>query len=157
MDDQPTVREPAPLPGSTYRDPEPAPSLSSLVAQLTDDARSLVRQELDIAKAEATATAKSLAISGAFVAVGVVLLLVGVVVLTVFLILGLGALLGERYWLSTLIIGGVFSIAGLVAVLRGRKALRKDSLKPELALATALDTREWVKAEVAEMKRDLSN
>ena len=156
MDDQPIVRDPALLPGATARSANEDPSLSSLVAQLTDDARHLVRQELEIAKADAAATAKTLAISGGFVAVGAVLLLVGVVVLTVFLILGLGALLGERYWLSTLIIGGLSTLAGLTALFRGRRGLRGDSLKPEVALQTLRASKDWARAEAAEMKGDLS-
>jgi hypothetical protein len=133
------------------------PSLSQLVGQLTDDARDLVRQELAIARTEATQTAKTLAVSGAFVATGATLLLVGVVVLTVFLVIGLGELLGDRFWLSSLIIGSLFALAGVLALLRGRRGLRSDALKPAATIDTLQQTREWASREAAELKHDLKS
>jgi hypothetical protein len=138
--------------------PEPAgdPSLAALVRQLADDGRTLIQQELTLAKAEVQQNVVSFARNAAVMAAGGMLLVLGLLILLVFLILGLGRLLGGQYWLSTLIVGALFAVAGGVTILVGRRGLRKDELKPTRTAQSLRESTEWAKAEAQQLKRDLA-
>lgn len=137
--------------------PQRDTSLGALLRRFVDDARELVRLELDLARNEIRIGATAIATSGALIAGGALLLLLGFLVLTVFVILALGRLLGGQYWLSTLIVGSVFAGLGAYLLLRGRRGLQADSLKPELAIASVQEDGRWARAELAEFKDDLTN
>ena len=132
------------------------PSLSTLLRQLADDSRLLVQQEIALAKAEVQTNVLSLAKRTAFIAVGIALLVVGLLVLTAFLVIALGALLGERYWLSSLIVGALLAIAGIGAMLAGRGGLSQQKLAPEQTVASIRESAEWARDEAQRFKQDLT-
>jgi hypothetical protein len=72
-------------------------------------------------------------------------------------VIALGLLLGGRYWLSSLIVGGVFAVVGVGLLMRGRKGLRTDTLKPELAIQSLRDDSRWARAEISELREDLAS
>jgi Flp pilus assembly protein TadB len=98
-------------------------STGQLVVRLTDDIRTLVRDELALAQLELKSKAKRAGIgSGLFGAAGVVALL-GAATLVAFAVLALG--LALPYWASALIVGIVLMLfAGLLAMV-GKQQLGK--------------------------------
>ncbi len=129
------------------------PSLTTLAHRLIEDGRALVRQEIALAKSEALETVTDYARAGAFVAAGALSVFVGLVVLLVFVVIALGALLGDRYWLSTLIVGLVFAIAGALAIRYGKTRLTTDRLVPDETIDSLRSTAEWA-AEQADRLRN---
>lgn len=124
-------------------DNDPEPSLRDLTTRLIDDGRSLVRQEIDLAKSETFETVRVYSVAGATVAGGVLLALVGVLVLLAFLVITLGTLLDGRYWLSSLIAAVLFMLAGGLIVRRGRARLAANTPRPERTIDTLRETAAW--------------
>jgi uncharacterized membrane protein YqjE len=133
---------------------ESDPSLPTLFRRLTDDARRLVHQEIDLARTELEASLVAITRNALLLALGVATGLLGLVVLLAFLVVGLGALLGN-YWLSALLIGGALLVVGLGIVLRSRTALRRSHVAPVLVKQTLQEDTAWLRAEVEEIQRDL--
>jgi uncharacterized membrane protein YqjE len=130
-------------------------SLRPLLRQLADDSRDLIRQEVDLARLELQASVRTLATNAVMLVLGMAMLLVGLLVLTAFLVLGLGRLLAGEYWLSSLIVGAILAAIGGGALFAGRKGLKGTELKPTATAATLRENREWVRAEVEQIKREM--
>lgn len=129
------------------------PELGDLLKQLAKDSSALVKQEIALAKAEINHEVRQTANGVVKVAMAGALAAVGGLVLTAFLVLLLGELL-DNYWVSALIVGVVFSIVGALFALAGMKRFR-DVHGPEATLATLKEDRDWARAEVQELKREL--
>src|SRR5690606_22594791 len=130
------------------------PSLTPLFRRLGDDLRRLVRQEIDLARTELRANAQALSRNALLLCAGLAVGLLGLVVLFAFLLVGLGALLGN-YWLSALLLGGLFFVVGAGIVLRSRLALRRTGGMPALARRSLEEDAAWLRREVKELERDL--
>ncbi len=117
----------------------PERTLGQLVADATQDVSTIVRSEIDLAKAEITADAKQAGKgAGMFAGAGVMGFL-GVVLLLFAVVYGLVAA-GLPVWLSFLIVAVVlFVVAGILALV-GKKAVKKVQGKPERAIVTTQET-----------------
>lgn len=130
--------------------------LPQLLNSLLSDAGVLIRSEIELAKLEIQRSASRLARESAFIAAGGFLIALGLLVLLVFAILLLGELLGDQYWLSTLIVGAILCLAGALVIAKGRRGLRADRLAPQETVASLNETRAWIDREAAELKRELT-
>ncbi|ACZ32086.1 protein of unknown function DUF1469 [Xylanimonas cellulosilytica DSM 15894] len=110
-------------------DPRSAPTLGSLVEQLSEQTSRLVRAEVALAKAELAQKAKASAIGiGLAVAAGfIVLYAIGVLIWSA--VLGLGE--AWPLWLSALVIGFAMLAVAAGMVLAGARLLKHASTKPE--------------------------
>lgn len=133
------------------------PSLGELFRQLAQESSTLIRQEVALAKTELQDNARALGKDLAMLAVGGGILLVAALVLTAFLVAGLGDLLGDEYWLGALIVGAIYAIIGFVFLNKGKKGLQHDTLKPEQTVASLQEDKRWVQAEAQQVKRDLTS
>jgi len=108
-------------PGDPHRPTEDRPSLGDLIGEITEDLSLLLRQEVELAKAEVRQSAKRAGTGGGMVAgAGVA----GHMVL-VFLSVALWwALPIGRGW-SALVVAAVWAVIALVLALRGRDELRR--------------------------------
>jgi uncharacterized membrane protein YqjE len=131
-------------------------SLRALLRQLVDDSRGLVRQEIALAKVEVREGVQALAKGAVLIGLGAAILLVGLLVLTAFLVLGLGRLLDGQYWLSSLIVGGLFALLGALTLLAGKKGLARGELKPTVTAETLRENQAWAREEIRQLKRDLA-
>lgn len=117
---------------SSMAEPAPDPATSSLgdiFAEVSRDLSTLVRQEIELAKAEATTSAKRASrgagmFAGAWMAVNLALLF-----LSVALWWGLGAVMG-RGW-SALVVAVLWALIAGVLAMRGRTEVRTVSGMPE--------------------------
>ena len=132
-------------------------SLSTLLRQLADDGRTLVQQEIILAKAELGANARSFVKRAAMVLIGLVLIGLGFLVLLAFVVLALGRLLGDEYWLSSLIVGLALAAAGGITAIVGKRGLEETDLKPQQAVATLRESTDWARAEAGQMRRELTS
>ena len=128
---------------STVESPDPQPSVGELVRRASENASTLVRAEIELAKAELSTTVKRAGIGGGMLAAAGAILLFSVPFLFV-MIAELLHFLGLWRWLSYLIVWVLFLlIAGILALI-GRSQLRKMQ-KPERTIKTAKDTAAWAR------------
>ncbi|HYE99208.1 MAG TPA: phage holin family protein [Planctomycetota bacterium] len=136
-------------------------SLGSLFRDLFDEAQTLVRQEVDLAKAEMSEKTDNLTRGGIALAISLVVLLAGSIILLGALAVGLGVALGQfmdpeiASWLGPLIVGALTVVAGVVTFQAGRKKLSLRSLKPQETLRSLQEDKAWLTNEMREQKREL--
>jgi hypothetical protein len=120
-------------------------SIGELFGQLTQDMTLLFRQEVQLARAEMTDKISQVTgnlvsvIAGGFVAY------VGALALVAALILGLHEVAGISPWVSALIVGALFAIAGYVMLNRGLKELKRVDLAPRRTVESLKDDVQWAK------------
>lgn len=129
-------------------------SLSQLLRQFGQDAASLVRDEVVLARLELRENLQSYARDAARIALAAGAGLLGALALTAFAIIGLGDLLGN-YWLSALLVSVVLlAVAGVLA--KGAAAhMKRNSLAPRETVQTLKDDQRWAKHEVQDFKQKL--
>jgi len=117
--------------------------LGELVKQLAEETSNLVRQELDLAKAEMTEKGKRAGIGfGMFGGAGVVTLL-ALGALTTCLIAALDT--GMALWLAALIVAIVYGAIAAVLGLVGKERLHEVSPVPEQTQRSVKEDVEWAK------------
>jgi uncharacterized membrane protein YqjE len=104
-------------------------STLGLLRRLTTEVVTLVRQEIQLASAEISRSLLTALKGAASVAVGGAVLYAGLLVLLLAAVLGLSYVVAA--WLAALIVGLVVGIIGYVMVHAGLKALDPDKLKPD--------------------------
>ena len=118
--------------------------MAELVRQLSDQTTTLVRQEIELAKAEMSAKGKQVGIgAGAFGGAGVVgLYAFGAI--TACLILALSTAMAG--WLAALIVGVVYAaVAGVLALVGKKKTQAGAPPVPERAISSTKEDVEWAK------------
>lgn len=119
-------------------------TLGQLVASATQDIQILVRSEIELAKAEVSAGAKSLGKGiGMFVAAGA-LVFFALIYLLHALAWGLHET-GLGLWACYLIVGGLFLLVAVVLAIMGRSALQRGKVVPQRAIDEAKETVATVK------------
>ena len=125
---------------------------SELLKQLSDQTTTLVRQEVELAKAEMTAKGKELGIgAGAFGGAALVgLFAFGA--LTACFILALGTAVDP--WLAALIVAVVYAaVAGVLALLGKKKTQAGAPPVPERAIESTKEDVEWAKTRAKTARR----
>jgi uncharacterized membrane protein YqjE len=131
-------------PGSPPVDDLRDQPIGELLKQLANETTTLVRQELDLAKAEMREKAgKAGPGFGMWGAAGVIALLAGGA-LTAFLILALDGAMPN--WLAALIVGLVYTAIAGVLYLRGKQRVEEaGSPVPEKTIETVKEDVQWAK------------
>lgn len=135
---------PAPAPSAT---PAPPPGaerpLGDIVSELSEKATTLVREEIELAKAEITIKATRLGKGAAVGAVAGVFLLFTLVFFLHFLSFFLGEVIfGDAIWAGYLVVTIVLLVLGIVAGLVARRFIQRGTPPtPELAIEEARKTR----------------
>ena len=121
-------------------------STAELVKQLAGQTSTLVRQEIDLAKAEVTQKGKEAGKGAGLFAGAAVIGLLAAGALTAFLIMLLDGALAN--WLSALIVGVVFAaIAGALALAGRNRIQRATPPVPEQTVETVKEDVEWAKTQ----------
>lgn len=151
------LRREGPTGGNGRAIPALAPdqSVGDLFRRLTADSSHLIRQEINLAKVELKETGTRVGQAGAKLGIAVGVAIPGLLALTAFLVIGLGDLMNENYWLSALIVGLAF--LGIAAVLakRARAALSEGIGVPE-TVGTLREDAQWAKEEAQAFKREFT-
>lgn len=151
MDTRSSVNVPTPE-SATPSSTEGERPLGELLRTLSRDAAFLVRQEIALARAEVASTVRTVARSSVLAVAGGVLAAPGALILLVALVIGVGDLLGERYALGALLVGGVMVAAGGTLIFIGIRKARRARVVPAETLATLRETGAWAAAEVAQVR-----
>lgn len=130
------------------------PAIGDLVRDFSQDAATLVRQEIALAKAELKETAADYARDSAKLALAGVIGWFGAMALAAALVIGLSALL-DNYWLGALIVAVVLLAAGAVLGSAALKHLRRTPPKPQQAIDNLQEDQRWARRELQDFKRHL--
>ena len=147
----------APVPGP-YLGDEDAPTqagFGQLFRDLADDTRTLIQQEIELARMEVGRSVKRIAVDGAWIWGGAVVLTIGGICLALAVALGVGTLL-DSYWLGALITAGVFLLIGALLAWRGIRDLTAGGLLPTNPLDALQENREWARRELDELKEGIT-
>jgi uncharacterized protein (DUF983 family) len=109
-----------------------AKSLGELLSEFAAETTTLVRQEVELGKAEMKASVKEATKDTGAMAAGGVIAHIGAVALATALILALGTAI--PYWASALIVGVVLAAIGLAAIAYGKKRLAHARLAPRMTM-----------------------
>jgi hypothetical protein len=121
-------------------------SLGELFGDLTRETTQLVRQEVNLAKAELTAKATRVGKDVGMIAVGGFVAYVGLLALVGALIFGLVAL-GLKSWAAALIVGLIFCGGGAMLAMQGISALKRVDPLPRQTIETLKEDQQWAKAQ----------
>lgn len=128
----------------------PSTSIAGLLKELRDEASTLVKQQIALAKAELKENASRTGTQVAHIAVGGVVTFVGAIVL----LIGIGQLLGillqatglsddTAEWLGPVIVGLVVAIIGWSMLARAKKAIATETVTPRQTIETLKADQQW--------------
>ncbi len=118
-------------------------SIGELIAELSRETATLVRNEIQLAKAEMSQKASRVGKNVGFLVVGGLVAYTGLLALVAAVILVLGLVI--PYWLSAAIVGLVIVAVGAILVVKGANALRQEDPAPRETVETLKEDKEWLK------------
>jgi hypothetical protein len=123
-------------------------SLGDLFSDLVRETSTLVRQEIQLAKAELTESATEAGRGIASLVVGGAVAYAGFLAVLAAIILAL-AEAGVSWWLSALIVGVVVLVVGYILISRARSALQPANLMPRRTIETLKEDKEWAQEQIS--------
>ncbi len=130
------------------------PSLGTLFKELSDDSTRLLRQEIELAKAEMSEKLDVYKAGMAKLAIGGALMMGALFGLLITINHGLTALLdqfmdlGIAYWLSPLIITVIIALVGRSMVAAAREAMSREGITPRKTMETVKEEKQWIQEKV---------
>ena len=127
-----------------------APSIGTLFKDLSDDSRRLVRQEVELAKAEMSEKLDVYKANMAKLVIGGVLLVAALFGVLITINHGLTALLdqfmdlGIAYWLSPLIITAIIGLVGKSMLSGALDNMRNEGVVPRKTVASLKNEKTWI-------------
>jgi hypothetical protein len=130
--------------------------IGELFGQLSEDMTLLVRQEVQLARAELSEKLSRLTTNLLSVIAGGFVAYVGALALVAALILALNDLASISPWVSALIVGAVLAIAGYALLRRGIGELKRVDLAPRRTVENIKDDVQAIKDDVQWAKEQRS-
>ncbi len=118
-------------------------SIGELFAELSRETTTLVRKEVELAKAEMSQKASRIGKNVGFLAVGAIVAYTGLLAIIAAGIIVLGKVI--PLWLSAALVGLVIAVVGLFLVLKGVNTLRREDPTPRETVETLKEDREWLR------------
>lgn len=122
------------------------PGIGELFADLANQSRNLVIQEVALAKVELSEKMSQATKGMTYVAIGGAIAFAGFLALVGAAIFGLALFMPA--WLAALIVGVVVAIVGYILVQMGLSDLKPKDLKPEQTIQSVKETQEWAKRQI---------
>jgi hypothetical protein len=122
-------------------------SLGDLFSDLSRETTTLVRQEVQLAKAELTQSATEAARGIGMLVAGGAVAYAGLFFLLLAIVFGLIEA-GWDAWLSALVVGLVVVAIGAILVLRARESLKPANLAPRRTVETLKEDKQWAKEQI---------
>jgi len=122
-------------------------SLGDPFSDLSRETTTLVRQEVQLAKAELTQSATEAARGIGMLVAGGAVAYAGLLFLLLAIVYGLIEA-GWDAWLSALVVGLVVVAIGAILVLRARESLKPANLAPRRTIETLKEDQEWAKDQI---------
>jgi len=122
-------------------------SLGDLFSDLSRETTTLVRQEVQLAKAELTQSATEAVRGIGMLVAGGAIAYAGLLFLLLAIVFGLIEA-GWDAWLSALVVGLVVAAIGAILVLRARESLKPANLAPRRTVESLKEDQEWAKEQI---------
>jgi len=122
-------------------------SLGDLFSDLSRETTTLVRKEVQLAKAELTQSATEAARGIGMLVAGGAVAYAGLLFLLLAIVFGLIEASWDA-WLSALVVGLVVAAIGGILVLRARESLKPANLAPRRTVETLKEDQEWAKEQI---------
>lgn len=125
-------------------------SVGTLLRELTREGRTLIEQEVELAKTEISEKLDTFQQNTVQAVIGGVIALGGLMALLWAINMGLTALLAEvlsaevAVWLSPLILAAVFGIVGYSMINNATNSMKEEGISPRRTTRTLKDDKEWV-------------
>src|SRR5687768_14391180 len=126
-------------------------SIGTLLKELTDESRTLLRQEVALAKAEMSEKVSRVGRNVAFLVIGGAVAYAGVIVLlgaaSIGLTVALANVMSEAIaaWLGPLIVGVVVALIGYGLIQKAISTLKRERLVPDKTIDSIRENTEWLK------------
>jgi hypothetical protein len=120
--------------------------LGELFDDLRDQAKTLISQEVRLAKAELGEKGAQAGKAIGFVAVGGFVVYAGLLALIAGIILVLGQVV--PIWVAALIVGVIVGLIGYLVIQKGLNDLKAERLKPQQTMASMRENKEWLQSQV---------
>lgn len=121
-------------------------SLGELFAELSRDTATLLRKEMELARAEMSAKLSRLGRHAAYIAIGCGVAYAGALAIVAAIVIVLEAI-GLAWWAAALIVGIAVALTGYLLIQRGMSALQRDSLAPTETIETLKENAAWAKGQ----------
>ncbi len=121
-------------------------SLADLLSRLSEQASTLVRQEIQLAQTEMTRKATKAGRNAAFIALGAVLALGAFYTLIATLVLLLAKVVAA--WLAALIVAVVLAIGAALLIQYGISKLKAMDPAPRRTIETMRENKEWLTQQI---------
>lgn len=129
-----------------------ARSYTSVIKELGTSAKDLIQSEINLMTAELKHVANHVARHSAQAAAFGALLALSIFPFLAFLVIGLGELLDDRYWLSSLIVAIICAAVGGPLALKAFKKIKEEDLKFSHTKASLNRSLEAVQGKVEQVK-----
>jgi xanthine/uracil permease len=127
------------------------PSIGTLLKDLSDETRTLLRQEVELAKAEISEKVSVMGRNVAYIAIGGLVALVGLLPIVAAACIGMIVLLDNfmndsiAAWLGPLIVGVVLGLIGYALIQKALSTLKRESFVPRKTMNSLRENTEWLK------------
>ena len=128
--------------------------VGELLKRFGQDAGTLIKQEIALAKLELRAALKGLAQNAGTLGAAAGLALFGAFAFLAFVIIALGDLI-NNYWLSALLVAAVLLGAAALLAKGALKQMKQNPLAPQETVQTLIEDQRWAKREVEEFKQSM--
>jgi hypothetical protein len=130
-------------------------SIVQLLRELTTETRTLLKQEVDLAKTEMTEKAARVGTNLGGLAVGGAVVFLGALALLAAVVYGLTSILshlmslGVAVWLAPLVVGGALAAVGWSMVKKSLGTLKHESLAPQKTTQSLQENKAWLKEKIS--------
>ena len=121
-------------------------SLGELFGELTDEVRTLFRQEVALARAEVNSKVSHLSSDAIRIGIGAAVAFVAFQALVATGIIALDLIL--PLWLSALIVGVVLAIVGYALIQQGMNDIKRRGVTPTQTIDSLKEDREWLQDQI---------
>ena len=126
----------------------PEPTLAQLLTGLIHDVQKLLRQEVALAKHEVRVELRKTIGAVMSLGIGIGIAAIGGWLLILMLVHLLHALTAIPLWACYGIVGGLFTVGGIVLLVLGKQKLARIHLIPQKTVETMQEDVQWIKARV---------
>jgi sulfite exporter TauE/SafE len=121
-------------------------SLGELFSDLVQETRTLVQQEVQLAKTEMSEKVSEVGQDVSYMVLGGAIAYAGLLAVIAAIIMGLSRVMPN--WLAALIVGVVLAGVGLIVIQSSRSGLKKASIAPEKTTETLQEDKQWLKEQI---------
>jgi len=125
---------------------QPERSLTSLIADLATETTTLVRKEVELARAEVSEKVSQAAAGAISLAAGGFVALLGLIYILLAAVYALSRVVPD--WAAALIVGGVVTLIGVFMLMAGKKKIAATNLQPERTIETLKDDKRWAQSQL---------